>query len=81
MVASLAEWTFYDHAYALGFPRPGHWHEVFNSDVYDHFANPWVQGNPGGVSADGPPLHGMPHSARITIPANSVLVLAANRNA
>jgi 1,4-alpha-glucan branching enzyme len=76
VVASLAEWTFYDHAYALGFPLPGHWQEVFNSDLYDHFANPWVQGNPGGVSAGGPPLHGMPHSTGITIPANSLLVFA-----
>jgi 1,4-alpha-glucan branching enzyme len=81
VVASLAEWTFYDHAYALGFPRPGHWHEIFNSDRYDHFANPWVQGNPRGVDAGGPPLHGMPHSAGTTIPANSVLVFAADREA
>jgi hypothetical protein len=42
VVASLAEWTFYERSYALGFPLPGHWHEVFNSDLYDHFANPWV---------------------------------------
>ena len=76
VVASLGESTFYDHSYALGFPRPGHWHEVFNSDLYDHFANPWVQGNPGGITADGPPMHGLPHSARITIPANSLLVFA-----
>lgn len=79
VLVSLAERTFYDHAYALGFPRPGHWHEVFNSDFYDYLPNPWVQGNPGGVSAGGPPLHGMPHSAGITIPANSVLVFAADR--
>ncbi len=76
VVVSLCESTFSDHGYALGFPLPGHWHEVFNSDVYDHFPNPWAQGNPGGVTADGPPMHGMPQSAGITIPANSVLVLA-----
>jgi 1,4-alpha-glucan branching enzyme len=35
-----------------------------------------VQGNPGGVSADGGPLHGMAQSAGITIPANSLLVFA-----
>ena len=76
VVASLRESTFYDHGYRLGFPLPGHWHEVFNSDLYDHFANPWVQGNPGGVGADGGPMHGMPQSAGITIPANGVLVFA-----
>jgi 1,4-alpha-glucan branching enzyme len=76
VVASLREATFSDRSYALGFPVPGHWHEVFNSDVYDHFANPWVQGNPGGVDAGGAPMHGMSHSARITIPANSILVFA-----
>ena len=76
VVVSLREATFSDHSYALGFPLPGHWYEVFNSDVYDHFVNPWVQGNAGGISADGPPLHGLSQSAGITIPANSVVVFA-----
>jgi 1,4-alpha-glucan branching enzyme len=76
VVVSLAEWTFYDRTYALGFPRPGHWSERFNSDFFDHLPNPRVQGNPGGVEAGGPPLHGMPCSTGITIPANSVLVFA-----
>jgi 1,4-alpha-glucan branching enzyme len=79
VVASLREATFYDRSYALGFPLPGHWHEVFNSDVYDHFANPWVQGNAGGVGADGPPLHGLACSAGLTIPANSLLVFARDQ--
>lgn len=74
VVFSLREKTFYDHSYKLGFPLSGHWLEVFNSDVYDNFANPWAQGNLGGISADGPPLHGLQHSAGITIPANSMLV-------
>jgi 1,4-alpha-glucan branching enzyme len=76
VVASLREDTFYDRSYALGFPLPGQWHEVLDSDVYDHFFNPQAQGNPGGVSADGPPLHGLGQSAGITIPANSLLVFA-----
>lgn len=76
VVLSLREQTFYGRGYALGFPEPGHWHEVFNSDVYDHFTNLWVQGNPGGVDADGPPMHGMGQSAAITIPANSILIFA-----
>ena len=50
--------------------------EVFNSDVYDHFVNPQVAGNGGEIYADGPPRHGLPHSAPIMIPANSILVFA-----
>jgi 1,4-alpha-glucan branching enzyme len=42
--------------------------------VYDHWVNPWVAGNGGGVRADGPPLHGFAASASIVIPANSVVV-------
>lgn len=81
VIVSLDESTFYDHSYSLGMPLPGHWHEVFNSDFYDHFPNPIVQGNPGGVDADGPPLHGMNQSACITIPANSVLVFSQDDGA
>jgi 1,4-alpha-glucan branching enzyme len=66
--------VIYDHSYALGFPRSGHFLEEHNSDCYE--PNPCVQGNPGGVDADGPPMHGMGQSARITIPANSILVFA-----
>jgi 1,4-alpha-glucan branching enzyme len=76
VVASLNESTFYDHSYRLGFPGGGHWQEVFNSDIYDNFFNPNSQGNPGGVTADGGGLHGLPNSAGITIPANSLLVFA-----
>lgn len=80
IIVSLREQTFSDHSYALGFPQPGHWHEVFNSDVYDHFVNPWAQGNPGGVDADGGPMHGMDQSARVTIPANSIVVFARDHS-
>ncbi|MEA2231630.1 MAG: 1,4-alpha-glucan branching enzyme [Solirubrobacteraceae bacterium] len=76
VVVSLSESTFYDHGYWLGFPLSGHWDEVFNSDLYDHFPNAWAQGNPGGIDAHGAPMHGLPQSAGITIPANSVIVFA-----
>jgi len=72
VVASLSEHTQGD--YELGFPQRGAWLEAFNSDVYDHFVNPAVAGNGGRVSADGPPRHGLPTSARLVIPANAVLV-------
>ena len=76
VVASLNEHTFYDHSYRLGFPGGGHWHEVFNSDIYDEWFNPHAQGNPGGITADGPAWDGLPTSAMITLPANSLLVFA-----
>lgn len=76
VVASLNESTFYNYSYRLGFPGGGHWHEVFNSDIYDNFFNPNVQGNPGGITADGPAWDGLPNSAGITLPANSILVFA-----
>ena len=75
VVVSLREQTFSDH-YSLGFPQPGYWYEVFNSDLYDFFRNPWVQGNGGGVWASGPALHGFAQSAALTVPANALLVFA-----
>jgi 1,4-alpha-glucan branching enzyme len=71
---SLNESTFYN--YELGFPVNGYWKEEFNSDVYDNWINPWVVGNGGGIDANGGGMHGLPFSARITIPANSILVFA-----
>jgi 1,4-alpha-glucan branching enzyme len=35
-----------------------------------------VAGNGGGVDANGPPLHGLPNSATVTIPANGFVVFA-----
>jgi 1,4-alpha-glucan branching enzyme len=74
VVASLAESTYW--GYNLGFPAAGFWKEIFNSDVYDHFVNPMVAGNGGGVSANGPGMHGFSTSATIVIPGNGVLVFA-----
>ena len=74
VVINLREETFHDQAYRLGFPLSGIWREALNSDLYDHFPNGWVHGNAGGVVADGPPMHGLPHSAALTIPANSILI-------
>jgi 1,4-alpha-glucan branching enzyme len=74
VVVSLAEFTRSN--YRVGMPGPGVWREAFNSDTYDNFPNPWVAGNGGSVVADGPPMHELPSSAAIVIPANSVLVFA-----
>lgn len=72
VVASLREQTWW--GYGLGFPGPGRWAEAFNSDVYDNWVNPQVAGNGGQIQADGGPLHGMPASASIVIPANGFCV-------
>jgi 1,4-alpha-glucan branching enzyme len=74
VVATLSETTWYN--YTIGFPYPGPWLEVFNSDVYDHWVNPMVAGNGGGISASGGPLEGFPASANVVIPANGVVVFA-----
>jgi 1,4-alpha-glucan branching enzyme len=74
VAASLNESTYW--SYAIGFPGPGTWLEVFNSDVYDNWVNPIVAGNGAGVNADGPPMHGLPCSASIVIPANGIVVFA-----
>jgi 1,4-alpha-glucan branching enzyme len=74
VVASLREATHY--GYRLGFPVAGGWREVFNSDVYDNWVNPLVAGNGPGVVAAGSPMHGLPASAELVIPANGLLVFA-----
>ncbi len=80
VVATLSETTW--EGYQLGFPSAGHWVEVFNSDAYDScnangvLVNPQVAGNDGGVIAYDSPLHGLPASASIVIPANGVVVFA-----
>jgi 1,4-alpha-glucan branching enzyme len=74
VVATLAESTWWN--YNIGFPAPGFWREIFNSDVYDNWVNPEVAGNGGGVDADGGPLHGFCASACVVIPANGVVVFA-----
>jgi 1,4-alpha-glucan branching enzyme len=62
--------------YEIGFPLAGIWREVFNSDFFESSPGHQTSGNAGQVVADGPPLHGLPSSARITIPANGLLVFA-----
>ena len=74
VVASLNETTL--DGYSVEMPHAGYWHEVFNSDAYDHFPNPWVAGNAGGISADGPSGRAYPYTARIRIPANGALVFS-----
>jgi 1,4-alpha-glucan branching enzyme len=77
VVASLNESTLY--AYRIPLPASGTWFEVFNSDVYENWVNPAVEGNGGAIQASGPGLNGLPFSASITVPANSVIVFARDK--
>ena len=74
VVGTLSETSLY--GYELGFPRVGTWREIFNSDFFESSPGHEVIGNGGHVEANGGPLHGFQASARITIPANGVLVFA-----
>ena len=65
-----------DAAMRSDFRFRGFWRERFNSDVYDHWLNPQVAGNGGGVTAEGRALHGFTTSAPIVIPANGVVVFS-----
>jgi 1,4-alpha-glucan branching enzyme len=74
IVINLANYNKYN--YEIGFPQGGPWREVFNSDVYDNWVNPTVTGNGGGVVANAAPLHDLPFSAALTLPANGLLVFS-----
>ena len=74
VVCSLNESTIW--SYELGFPQGGSWLEVFNSDVYENWVNPWTAGNRGGIVAGSEGRHGLPSAATIVIPANSMVVFA-----
>jgi 1,4-alpha-glucan branching enzyme len=74
VVASFSETTW--RGYEIGFPFPGFWRERFNSDAYDHWLNPQVAGNSGGIVAQDRGLHGFAASAPIVIPANGVVVFS-----
>jgi Alpha amylase, C-terminal all-beta domain len=55
VICSLNELTFW--SYDIGFPQPSRWLEVFNSDVYENWVNPWTAGNHGSIFAGGPGTH------------------------
>jgi 1,4-alpha-glucan branching enzyme len=74
VVASLNDSTL--AGYRVGFPAPGPWREVLNSDFYDGLPNPAVAGNGGTVVAGGPGMHSLGQSADVVIPANAVVVFA-----
>jgi 1,4-alpha-glucan branching enzyme len=78
IAGSLREQTW--HGYRIGFPRAGHWREVFNTDAYDNWVNPIVAGNGGAIEAVPTPMHGFVASAEIVIPANGVVIFKVGDN-
>lgn len=74
IVASFAETT--RDSYPVQMPFAGKWREIFNSDFYDHFPNPWVAGNAGSIHADGPPGDIYPYTASFRVPANGAVIMA-----
>ncbi|MBS0365445.1 MAG: 1,4-alpha-glucan branching protein GlgB [Proteobacteria bacterium] len=60
--------------YRLGVPQGGAWRELLNSDAGIYGGS--SLGNLGGAAADGPGMHGLPHSLALHLPPLAVLVLA-----
>jgi 1,4-alpha-glucan branching enzyme len=65
------------HDYHLGLPHAGSWQEVLNTDA-GGYAGSGV-GNMGAVRAEETPRHGMPASARVTVPPLATLWLRPRR--
>ncbi len=59
--------------YRLGLPHGGHWRELLNTDAAIYGGS--NTGNAGGVQAEGPPSHGFPCSAAVTLPPLSTVWL------
>ncbi|HWJ63033.1 MAG TPA: 1,4-alpha-glucan branching protein GlgB [Acidimicrobiales bacterium] len=68
-VANLSPTVHYDHL--VGMPAPGRWREVLNTDATAYGGS--GVGNLGAVVAGGPPAHGQPTSARLTLPPLAVV--------
>jgi 1,4-alpha-glucan branching enzyme len=67
VIVSLNERAQY--GYEIGFPAAGPWREILNSEY--HNVN-----NGGQIDAFWQPLHRMPATARMVLPANSILIFA-----
>jgi len=52
--------------YRVGVPRGGRWAEILNTDAAEYGGS--GVGNLGGVDAEAVPMHGRPHSLKITLP-------------
>jgi len=75
-ILSLANNDF--NEYEIGFPHGGDWYEILNSDSELYGGR--NHGNGGRITAQGPPLHGFPSSAKILIPRMGVLLFSPTPN-
>jgi 1,4-alpha-glucan branching enzyme len=71
-LASVTNFAGTEHSgYRLGFPFPGRWREVLNTDAHVYGGS--GAGNLGSVLATAEPRHGQPASAPLTLPALSTI--------
>jgi len=61
------------HAYRVGVPRGGFYHEILNTDAQAYGGS--NVGNAGGVQAESVAAHGQPYSLQLTLPPLAALVL------
>jgi 1,4-alpha-glucan branching enzyme len=71
MVVCVVNMTPVDRSYRLGFPEPGHWDEILNTDSAVYGGG--NRGNLGGVSTEATPWHGQAQSALVTLPPLSAV--------
>nr|WP_040671851.1 1,4-alpha-glucan branching protein GlgB [Rhodobacter sp. SW2] len=72
MVAVALNMTPVERRYRLGFPAPGQWDEVLNTDAAAYGGE--NRGNMGGVVTEAKPWHGQPQSALVTLPPLSAVI-------
>ncbi len=65
------------HDYRIGLPFAGPWHEALNTDAHEFGGS--GMGNYGRITVDDTSWHGLPASARLTLPPLAVLWLAPGR--
>lgn len=73
VVASLNEHRLAD--YRIELPLSGEWNVLLNSDSFDRTPEPGGIGQGASLRADGPPGRVYAQTARITVPANSTVIL------
>ena len=60
------------HAYRVGVPRAGSWHEIMNGDAAEYGGS--GMGNGGTVSAEPVPMHGRGYSLSLTLPPLAIVM-------
>jgi 1,4-alpha-glucan branching enzyme len=61
------------HGYRIGVPKPGNYHEIFNSDSNAYWGS--NLGNSGSLATDPTPMHGHPQSLSLKLPPLATIML------